>query len=88
MSRLLEKGMVAGSYFVGRTAPGQCPKGYSLSLTANTGYVGRGTAPAGSEMQLRVDYGLPGRLEIGRPGGEAGGCLLPGEATWGGTPGA
>lgn len=53
MSRLLEKGIVAGSYFMGQTSPGQ-------HSTANTGQMGLGRAPTGSEMHLSVDCELPG----------------------------
>lgn len=74
MNRLLEKGM-AGLHFVRQDAPGQCPKGVSLSLTVNTGQMGR--APAHSQLWASGD------LERVGPGwwlllGEASGVVFLG----------
>ena len=48
MNRLLEKG-VAGRRFVGQDAPGQDHKAVCLSLTVNTGQMGR--VPASGELE-------------------------------------
>lgn len=46
--------------------------------------MGKGRAPAGSEMHLAVDYRLLGKLEMGRLGGKVGGRAVArrGQVGW------